>query len=67
MAGLKWWMRVVGLLYLLLFVMASLARVPLVSIIREIWPFVLALAAILLLLTLFPSITLFLPRLFGYR
>jgi len=47
--------------------MAALARVPLVSIIREIWPFVLALAAILLLLTVFPSIKLFVPRLFGYQ
>ncbi len=52
---------------LLLFVMASLARVPLVNIIREIWPFVLALSAILLLLTIFPAITLFLPRMFGYQ
>lgn len=51
---------------LLLFVMASLTRTPLASIIREIWPFVLALAAVLALLTAFPAITLFLPRLFGY-
>jgi len=51
---------------LLLFVMAALARVPLVAIIREVLPFVLALGAILLVLTLFPGITLFLPRLFGY-
>lgn len=51
---------------LLLFVMASLTRVPLAAIIREIWPFVLTLAAVLALLTIFPSITLFLPRLFGY-
>lgn len=51
---------------LLLFVMASLTRTPLAAIIREIWPFVLALAAVLALLTAFPAITLFLPRLFGY-
>ena len=51
---------------LLLFVMASLTRVPLAAIIREIWPFVLTLAAVRALLTIFPSITLFLPRLFGY-
>ncbi|MBL8702248.1 MAG: TRAP transporter large permease [Alphaproteobacteria bacterium] len=52
---------------LLLFVMAALARVPLMAIIREVLPFVIALGAILLVLTLFPGITLFLPRLFGYE
>jgi C4-dicarboxylate transporter, DctM subunit len=52
---------------LLLFVMASLTRVPLISIIREIWPFVLTLAVLLAILTYFPSITLFLPRLFAYQ
>ena len=51
---------------LLLFVMASLTRTPLAAIIREIWPFVVALGAVLALLTAFPSITLFLPRLAGY-
>lgn len=51
---------------LLLFVMASLTRTPLAAIIRETWPFVLALGAVLALLTAFPAITLFLPRLFGY-
>ena len=52
---------------LLLFVMASLTRTPLAAIIREILPFVLALGAVLLVLTFFPSITLFLPRYFGYQ
>ena len=52
---------------LLLFVMASLTRVPLISIIREVWPFVLTLTSLLAILTYFPSITLFLPRLFGYK
>jgi len=52
---------------LLLFVMASLTRVPLIAIIREVWPFVLTLAALLAILTYVPSITLFLPRLFGYQ
>jgi tripartite ATP-independent transporter DctM subunit len=51
---------------LLLFVMSSLTRTPLAEIIGEIWPFVLTLAALLLLLTAFPAITLFLPRAFGY-
>ena len=52
---------------LLLFVMSSLTRVPLMAIIREILPFVLALGALLAMLTYFPAITLFLPRMFGYQ
>ncbi len=52
---------------LLLFVMASLTRVPLITIIREIWPFVLTLTLLLAMLTYFPAITLFLPRYFGYQ
>ena len=52
---------------LLLFVMSSLTRVPLMDIVREIWVFVLALGAVLALLTYFPSITLFFPHAFGYK
>lgn len=52
---------------LLLFVMSSLTKVPLMAIVREIWVFVLALGALLLLLTVFPSITLALPHAFGYK
>jgi tripartite ATP-independent transporter DctM subunit len=52
---------------LLLFVMSSLTRVPLMQIIREVWPFVLALGTLLLILTGFPQIILFLPRAFGYQ
>jgi tripartite ATP-independent transporter DctM subunit len=52
---------------LLLFVMAALTRVPLVAIIREIFPFVATLTLLLLVLTCFPAITLFLPRAFGYQ
>ncbi|MBL8339608.1 MAG: TRAP transporter large permease [Rhodoferax sp.] len=52
---------------LLLFVMSSLTRVPLMAIVREVWPFVLALGALLLVLTAFPQIALFLPHAFGYR
>lgn len=51
---------------LLLFVMSALTRTPLAAIMRSILPFVVTLCTVLLLLTLFPSITLFLPRLFGY-
>lgn len=52
---------------LLLFVMSSLTRVPLMEIIREIWPFVLTLGVLLGLLTYFPQIILFLPHYFGYQ
>jgi tripartite ATP-independent transporter DctM subunit len=52
---------------LLLFVMSSLTKVPLMAIVREVWPFVLALGGVLLVLTYFPGITLALPRLFGYN
>lgn len=51
---------------LLLFVMSALTRTPLASIMRSILPFVITLGVVLLLLTLFPSITLTLPRWFGY-
>ena len=52
---------------LLLFVMSSLTRVRLIEIIREIWPFVLTLSVLLLILTWFPQIILFLPHAFGYK
>jgi tripartite ATP-independent transporter DctM subunit len=52
---------------LLLFVMSSLTRVPLMEIIREVWPFVLTLTVLLLVLTWFPQIILFLPHAFGYK
>jgi len=52
---------------LLLFVMSSLTKVPLIAIIKEVWPFVLTLGALLLLLTCFPQIILFLPHAFGYQ
>ena len=52
---------------LLLFVMSSLTRVPLIEIIREVWPFVLTLTVLLLILTWFPQIILFLPHAFGYK
>lgn len=51
---------------LLLFVMSALTRTPLSAIMRSILPFVITLGVVLMLLTFFPSITLFLPRWFGY-
>ena len=51
---------------ILLFVVATITRIPLGEIIREIWPFLGVLVAALLLLILFPGLTLWLPRLMGY-
>ena len=47
--------------------MSSLTRVPLMAIVREIWVFVLALGGLLLMLTVFPEITLALPHAFGHK
>jgi tripartite ATP-independent transporter DctM subunit len=51
----------------LLFVTSVVARVPLARMIGEIWPFLWAQIGVLLLLSLFPSISTVLPALFGYR
>ena len=51
---------------ILLFVVNAVTRIPLTEIIREIWPFLIALLAALTSLVLFPGLVLWLPRLFGY-
>ncbi|MBL0423047.1 TRAP transporter large permease [Ramlibacter sp. AW1] len=51
---------------LLLFVLSSLARVPLADIMGQIWKFLIPLVGVLLLLVLFPPLVLWLPRLAGY-
>ncbi len=51
---------------LLLFVMSSLAGVPLKDIMAQVWKFLIPLVAVLFLLVLFPSLVLWLPRLMGY-
>lgn len=51
---------------ILLFVINGVTRIPLIEIIREIWPFLLVLLAALLVLILVPDVVLFLPRQFGY-
>ena len=51
---------------LLLFVMSSLAVVPLKNIMAQVWKFLIPLVLVLLLLVLFPSLVLWLPRLAGY-
>jgi len=50
----------------LLFVLAGLSGTPVKAIVRELVPFMAALIAVLLLITLVPSLVLALPRLAGY-
>lgn len=50
----------------LLFVLSGLAGTPVKAIVRELVPFILALVAVLFLITLVPSLVLALPRLAGY-
>jgi len=51
----------------LLFVTSIVARVPLARLVRELWPFLWAQLAVLVLLSLFPVLSSGLPNLFGYR
>ena len=51
---------------ILLFVINATTGAPLRDIIREIWPFLLALITALLVITLIPEFVLWLPRLLGY-
>ncbi|WP_134679593.1 TRAP transporter large permease [Paracoccus ravus] len=52
---------------LLLFIMTSISGCSLRQIVREILPFLAALLVSLLLITLLPGLSLWLPRLFGYN
>lgn len=51
---------------LILFVLGSLTGVPMKEINREIWQFCIPLTVVLLLMIIFPQLTLWLPRMFGY-
>lgn len=51
---------------ILLFVLNAVTQIPLSEIIREIWPFLIALLLALLVLVLSPDLVLWLPRIFGY-
>ena len=51
---------------LILFVLSSLTNVPMKDLNREIWQFCIPLTVVMLLLIIFPSLTLWLPRLMGY-
>src|SRR5690606_21948815 len=51
---------------LLLFVMVRIAKVPLKDIVRDVMPFLLAMMLSLGVITFFPDVVLWLPRLVGY-
>lgn len=51
---------------ILLFVINATTGAPLRDMIREIWPFLIALILALLIITLVPEVVLWLPRVFGY-
>jgi len=52
---------------LLLFIMTRVANVPLRDIVRDVMPFLYSMVLSLLVITFFPGIVLWLPRLFGYQ
>jgi tripartite ATP-independent transporter DctM subunit len=52
---------------LLLFIMTRIAEVPLRDLVRDTLPFLWAMLGALGLITFFPSLVLWLPRLFGYQ
>jgi tripartite ATP-independent transporter DctM subunit len=52
---------------LLLFIMTRIAEVPLWDLVRDVLPFLYAMIVSLILITFFPGLVLWLPRLFGYE
>ena len=52
---------------LLLFIMTRIAEVPLKDIVRDVMPFLWAMIGSLALITFFPELVLWLPRLLGYQ
>ncbi|MCV3211212.1 TRAP transporter large permease [Mesorhizobium sp. YC-39] len=52
---------------LLLFIMTRIAEVPLRDLVRDVLPFLWAMIGSLVLITFFPGLVLWLPRLFGYQ
>ena len=51
---------------LLLFLMVKIAEVPLKDLVRDVMPFLGAMVVVLALITTFPDLVLYLPRLLGY-
>jgi C4-dicarboxylate transporter DctM subunit len=52
---------------LLLFIVASMTKQPLLSIVREAAPFILAAIGMLAVITFVPETVLWLPRMMGYK
>jgi C4-dicarboxylate transporter, DctM subunit len=52
---------------LLLFIMTRIAEVPLLDLVRDVLPFLWAMIGSLVLITFFPGLVLWLPRLLGYQ
>jgi C4-dicarboxylate transporter, DctM subunit len=52
---------------LLLFIMTNIGKVSMSALVRDIMPFLIAMLASLALITFFPDLVLFLPRLLGYQ
>ena len=52
---------------LLLFIMVRIADVPLRDIVRDVLPFLYTMILSLVVITFFPEVVLWLPRLFGYQ
>jgi C4-dicarboxylate transporter DctM subunit len=50
----------------LLFVTSVVAKVPLTRLVRELWPFMWAQIAVLIVLSFFPTLSTWLPGVFGY-
>ncbi len=51
----------------LLFVTSRVAKVPLMKMVKELWPFMYAQLVVLAMLSLIPAISTWLPNLFGYH
>ena len=49
---------------MLLFVVSGISKTPIGAVIKELWPMILVMLALLLLLTYVPSVVMFLPRFF---
>jgi TRAP-type C4-dicarboxylate transport system permease large subunit len=52
---------------LLLFIMTRIAEVPLRDLVLEVLPFLYVMLVALALITFFPDLVLWLPRVFGYQ
>jgi TRAP-type C4-dicarboxylate transport system permease large subunit len=50
----------------ILFILCSITKLSMESLVRELWPFILVEIVVLLLITYVPATTLVVPRLFGY-